>query len=88
MKNAEKCLLEIITKNVSENGAHELFNSLIKPDVDTLKKSSSKCKIKRQNILNVPSNIKLSASDGAYLNYSNKPSESEESIAERTKLRR
>ena len=39
LKNAEKYLLEIIIKKISKNEAHKLYDSLIKPDVDTLKNS-------------------------------------------------
>ena len=37
LKKAKECLLEIGTKKVSKNEARELYNSLIKPDVDALK---------------------------------------------------
>ena len=47
--NAEKFLLEIITKQISENEAHKLYNSLIKPDADTLIKSTSRGKNKKIN---------------------------------------
>ena len=91
MKNAEKLLLEIITKKFSENEARELCNSFIKPDVDTLMKSTRRGKNKKVSTLNVLNNIEsifFFFFDGVYLDYSDKPSESEESIAERTKLRR
>ena len=45
-------------------------------------------KNKKSNILSVLSNIESSLFDGVYLNYFDKQSESEESIAERVKLRR
>ena len=45
-------------------------------------------KNKKSNILSVLSNIESSLFDGVYLNYFDKQSESEESIAERAKLRR
>ena len=61
---------------------------MIKPDVDTLRKSTSKGKNKRGAISNVLNNTESGAFDGVYLNYSNKSSETEESATERTKLRR
>ena len=51
-------------------------------------KARGRGKNKRNNILSVISNIKSSLFDGVYLNYFDKQSKSEESIAERTKLRR
>ena len=53
LKNGEKVLLEITAKKISENEARELYKSLIKPDIDTLMKSTSRAKNKRENILNV-----------------------------------
>ena len=53
LKNGEKVLLEITAKKVSENEARELYKSLIKPDIDTLMKSTSRGKNKRENILNI-----------------------------------
>ena len=53
LKNREKVLLEITAKKISENEARELYKSLIKPDIDTLMKSTSRAKNKRENILNV-----------------------------------
>ena len=87
LKNAKKFLVKITTQNISENEAHGLYSDLIDPDITELEKSKSKGKDRRHNILNVLKNLK-SVFTGVYLNYSNKPSESEESIAERTKLRR
>ena len=84
LKNAEKFLLEIITKKNSEKEACWL----IKPHFDTLMKSRIRGKNKRGNILNVLNNIKPGVFDGVYLNYFDNPSESEECIIERTKLRR
>ena len=65
LKNAEKCLLEIIVKKISQNESRELFSSLIKPDVDMLIKSTGRGKNKRINILNILNNIELSVFDGA-----------------------
>ena len=53
LKNGEKVLLEITAKKISENEARKLYKSLIKPDIDTLMKSTSRAKNKRENILNV-----------------------------------
>ena len=85
---AEKCLLEIIIKKISKNKPLELQDSLMKPDFDALKNASNTCKNKRKNILNVLDNIELSVFDGTYFHQRNQSLESEESIAERTKLRR
>ena len=50
-------LLGIGTKKISENKARELYNSLMKPDVDMLKNALSRGKDKRNNILNLLNNI-------------------------------
>ena len=86
LKNAEKGLLEIVNKKITENEAHVLYNNLIKPDNNALEKSTSMSKDKRNNILNTLSNLE-SVFTGVYLHYDDKP-ESEESLAERTNLRR
>ena len=51
------------------------------------KKTTSRSKNKRNNILNVLNNLE-SVFTGVYLHYDNKPLKSVESIAERRKLRR
>ena len=81
-------MLKISTKKVNENEACELYNGLIEPDRNTLMNAKGRGKNKRNNILSVLSNIESSIFDGVYLNYFDKQSELEESIAERTKLRR
>ena len=86
MKDAEKCLLKIIIEKISRNEALKLYNSLIKPDVDMLNNALSRGKNSR-NILAILDNIKSSLFD-VYFHYQDKSSETEESIAERTKLRR
>ena len=86
MKNAEKYLLKIIIKEISRNEALEVYNSLIKPDVDMLKLSIGKNR--RNNILAILDNIKSSLFHNVYLHCQDKSSETEESIAKRTKLRR
>ena len=88
MKNAEKYLPEIITKKISKNEAPERYNSLIKPDVDMLNNALRRSKGKRNNILVILDNIKSSFFEVFYFHYQDKSSETEESIAERTKLRR
>ena len=60
---------------------------MITPDITALEKSKSKGKDRRNNILNVLRNLEL-VFTGVYLNHSDKPSESEESIAKRTKFRK
>ena len=81
-------MLEISTKKISENETCKLYNDLIKPDRNMLMNAKGRAKNKRNNILSVLSNIESSIFDGVYLNYFDKQSELEESIAERTKLRR
>ena len=61
---------------------------MIKPDVDTLKNTLSRIKNKRDNILVILDNIKSSLFEGFYFHHKYKSLETEESIAERTKLRR
>ena len=88
LKNAEKHLPEIITKKISKNEARERYNSLIKPDVDMLNNALRRSKSKRNNILVILDNIKSSFFEVFYFHYQDKSSETDESIAERTQLRR
>ena len=88
LKNAEQVLRKIVTKKISKNEAHELYKILIEPKVDKLKNAKGKGKDKRSNILNILENIKSSIFDSYYYHYFDKPKITEESIAERTKLRR
>ena len=85
-------LLEIGTKQITEDKARYPYDSLIKPDVDTLEKSKGRGKDKRNNILTILDNIETSVFDGVYFHYSSKPSEPEpkleESIAKRIQLRK
>ena len=83
----KKFLLKIITQKISEKESHELYSDLIAPDITSLEKSRGKGKDRRNNILSVLKNLE-SVFNGVYLHYSDKPSESEESIEDRTKLRR
>ena len=78
LKNAEKFLLEIITRKISKNEACELYNNLIKPSIDM-----SKDKI--TNILNILYNVESVVFNSVYLKYYDK-SEPEESIAEKNEL--
>ena len=88
LKNAKKFLVKITTQKISENETLDLYSDLIAPDITTvLEKSKDQAKDKRSNILNVLK-ILQSVFTGVYLNNSNKPPVSEESIAERTKLKR
>ena len=59
---------------------------MITPDLTELEKTKGKGKEKRYNILDVLKNLE-SVFTGPYLHYKDVPSESEEKIAERTKLR-
>ena len=89
LKNAEKYLLEIITKKISKDEARKLYNDLMKSDVDALKHVKGKGKIKRDNILNILNNVESSLFEGVYYHYKDVPKEAqyERSIAERAKLR-
>ena len=87
MKNAKTFLLKITTQKINEKDALKLYSDLITLDITALEKSKSNGKDRRNNILNVLRNLELVFA-GVYLNHSDKPSESEESIAERTRLRR
>ena len=88
MRNAKKFLLEITTKKISEKEALKLYSDLIIPDIAALEKSKSKSKDRRENILNTLKNLE-SVFTGVYFHHDNVPKpESEESIVERTKLRR
>ena len=86
LKNVKKFLVKISTQKISENETLVLYSDLIAPDITVLEKSKGKAKDKRSNILNVLKNLQ-SVFTGVYLNNSNKPPVSEESIAERTKLK-
>ena len=87
MKNAKKFLVKITTQKINEKEALKLYSDLITPDITALEKSKSKGKNRKNNILNVLKNLK-SVFTGVYFYYKDVPSESEETIVERTKLRR
>ena len=62
---------------------------MIKPDVDILKNATSKRgKGERNDILTILNNIELGLFEGFSYHYSDKPPQAEESITDRTKLRR
>ena len=63
-----------------------MYDDLIRPEIAALKKSKSKSKDRRNNILNVWSDLE-SVFSGVYVHYDDKP-ESRENIAESAKLRR
>ena len=90
LNNVENVLLEITTEKTSKVEGRKLYNDLIKPDVDALQQTKGKGKNKRNNILNILNNTESSLFEGLYLHHSDDKSEpeTEESIAERTKLRR
>ena len=58
LKNAKAFLQETSTKKISQNEAHQLYNSLIKPDVNVLSKTKSRSENKRENVLTVLNKIK------------------------------
>ena len=90
LNNVENFLSEITAEKTSKVEGHKLYNDLIKPDVDALQQTKGKGKNKRNNILNILNNTESSLFEGLYLYHSDDKSEpeTEESIAERTKLRR
>ena len=89
LKNAEKFLLEILTKKICKNKALELYNDLIKPDIDALMKLTSRGKDRRENILEILNKLESTVFDGVYIHYDKVSElETEESIAERNQLRR
>ena len=71
-QKANEFLLEVGTKKISENKARELYNSLMKPDVDMLKNALSRGTDKRNNILNLL-NIESSVFDGVYFHCKDVP---------------
>ena len=82
----EKC--KKATPKISEKETIKLYSDLIIPDIAVLEESKAKAKDKRNNILNVLENLK-SVFTGLHFHHDNVPKpESEESITERTKLRR
>ena len=82
-------MLEIVVKKKSKNEARKLYENLIEPKVIELTRAkSSRGKNNRLNTLNIYNNIESSIFKDNYFHYFNKPKKKEESIAERTKLRR
>ena len=84
--------MKITTQETIEKEALKLYSDLMIPDITALNKSTSRCKNKKENILNVLKNLE-SLFTGVYLHYDNVTKSElepkcEESIAERTKLRR
>ena len=76
-------------KKISKNEASELYKNLIEPKVIELTRAKgSRGKNNTLNILNIYSNIESSIFKDVYFHYFNKPKITEESIAERTKLRK
>ena len=80
-------MVKITTQKISEKEALKLYSDLITPDITELENTKGKGNNKRHNILDVLKNLK-SIFTGLYLLYKDVPLESQESIAERTKLRR
>ena len=79
--------MKIYTQKISEKKAHELYSDLITPDINVLEKSKSNGKDWRNNVLNILKNLE-SVFISVDLNYFEKPLESEESIAERKKIKK
>ena len=84
--------MKITTQETIEKEALKLYSDLMIPDITALNKSTSRCKNKKENILNVLKNLE-SLFTGVYLHYDNVTKSElepkcEEIIAERTKLRR
>ena len=93
MKNSKNVLIKITAQKISENEALKQHSDLITPDITKLKNATGKDKNKRNNILNILENLR-SDFTGVYFHYKGVPlkleseSESEVSIAERTKLKK
>ena len=85
LKNAKYFFVRITTQRINEKESYKLFFDLIIPDIILLKNTKDKGKSKTHEILEVMENLK-SVFTGTYLHYKDQPSESEESIAERTKF--
>ena len=89
LKNAEKFLLEILTKTICKNKALELYSDLIIPDIDVLIKLTSRGKDRKENILEILNKLESTVFDGVYIHYDKVPElKTEESVAERNQLRR
>ena len=86
MKNAKNLWTDVTSRKTTKSEAKKLYNELIQKDIDTLEKSKSN-KPEKYNILDILDNVG-SIFTGVYLHYKHAPSESEESIAKRIKLRR
>ena len=69
LKDAEKFLLYIFTKDIDENVAKKLLKNLIKPSTDILIVAPDACKEKRMNIINVLNDLESVIFDSVYLNY-------------------
>ena len=89
VKNAEQFLLEIVAKKIRKNEARKLYKNLIEPkSIELTRAKNIRGKNKRLNILNIYSNIKSGIFNDVYFHYFNKPKITEETIAERIKLRK
>ena len=89
LKNAEKFLLEILTKTICKNKALELYSDLIIPDIDALIKLTSRGKDRKENILEILNKLESTVFDGVYIHYDKVPElKTEKSVAERNQLRR
>ena len=69
LKDTEKFLLDIFTKDIDENVAKKLLKNLIKPSTDILIVAPDACKEKRMNIVNVLNDLESVIFDSVYLNY-------------------
>ena len=89
VNNAEQFLLEIVAKKIRKNEARKLYKNLIEPkSIELTRAKNIRGKNKRLNILNIYSNIKSGIFNDVYFHYFNKPNITEETIAERIKLRK
>ena len=57
LKNAKNFLCETTTKKISSNKTRKVYDELIKPETDVVKKSKSKSTDKRNNIISILSNL-------------------------------
>ena len=77
-----------LQKKISKNEAYKLYENLIEPRVIELTRAKNNRSKKRLNILIIYNNAKSSIFKDLYFHYFDKPKITEESIAERIKLRK
>ena len=82
------CQKQLQKKKYSKNEAYKLYENSIEPRVIELTRAKNNRSKKRLNILIIYNNVKSSIFKDLYFHYFDKPKITEESIAERIKLRK